>query len=386
GFKGCVEPFEIRDTISFENALVIEATITNVFEEQTVRLTRTFAFEDDGPQPESNAQVTIQVDNGTQFQFTEGESGNYISNQPFQAEQGRVYTLNIRTEDGRNYASREVRLTTDTPLENVSAERMVIGDGTEGMAILVDAFDPDNSSNFYRYEYEETYQIIAPLWTTEDLIAPNGPNICFVEVVSAPDDSDRVCYASVISNDIILTNTSNLDEDRVSRFVVRFINRNNPIISHRYSILVRQFVHSNETFTFFDTLDRISDEGSLFSQVQPGFVVGNVFSLDNEEEMVLGYFDVATVSEERIFFNYEDFFPDEELPPYFVRCILEAPPFTNPLGGGCLLSPLVFRGDVQFFAFNDDSEEGEGPFIVVPAACGDCTVIGESEVPSFWIE
>ncbi|MEO0902570.1 MAG: DUF4249 family protein, partial [Bacteroidota bacterium] len=154
GFKGCVEPFEIEDTISFESALVIEATITNVFQEQTVRLTRTFEFEDDGPQPESNAQVTIQIDNGTQFQFTEGDSGNYISNQPFQAEEGRVYTLNIRTADGRNYASREVRLTTDTPLENVSADRIVAGDGTEGMAILVDAFDPDNSSNFYRYEYD----------------------------------------------------------------------------------------------------------------------------------------------------------------------------------------------------------------------------------------
>ncbi|MEO0902940.1 MAG: DUF4249 family protein, partial [Bacteroidota bacterium] len=258
--------------------------------------------------------------------------------------------------------------------------------GTEGMAILVDAFDPDNSSNFYRYEYEETYQIISPSWTTEDLIAPNGPSDCAVEVINAPDDVGRVCYASVVSNDIILTNTSNLDEDRVSGFVVRFINRNNPIISHRYSILVRQFVQSIETFTFFDTLDRISDEGSLFSQVQPGFVAGNVFSLDNEEEMVLGYFDVATVSEERIFFNYEDFFPDEELPPFFVPCTIVAPPLADPDTGECILSPQVFRGDVQFFATNDDIGDGEGPFLVVPAACGDCTVIGESEVPSFWIE
>ena len=60
--------------------------------------------------------------------------------------------------------------------------------------------------------------------------------------------------------------------------MVRFINRNNYIISHRYSILVRQFVQSNEAFTFYETLNDLSRNESLFSETQPGFLAGNVSS------------------------------------------------------------------------------------------------------------
>lgn len=190
---------------------------------------------------------------------------------------------------------------------------------------------------------------------------------------------EQVCFNTEISNNIILTDTNDLEEDRVERFMVRFIDRDNFIISHRYSILVRQFVQSFEAYTFFETLRNFTGSESLFSGIQPGFLIGNVFSDQEPSEKVSGYFDVASVAEERIFFNYDDFFPGEDLPPYINSCQPVSPPFL-------VVVSQVREEVVKFFDLNPAPNILQGPYFVVPRECGDCTVIGESAAPEFWIE
>jgi hypothetical protein len=174
--------------------------------------------------------------------------------------------------------------------------------------------------------------------------------------------------------------------------MVRFINRDNYIITHRYSILVRQLVQSPEAYTFFETLNDFSGSESLFSETQPGFLQGNVYSSDNPDEKVLGYFDVASVSQQRIFFDYEDFFPGEPLPPYVDNCTPFAPNIFGVTSGPvpeefipCVLKPMVELGLVSYLRDNKDEIEG-GPYIVVPRVCGDCTELGSNQIPEFWTE
>ena len=81
---------------------------------------------------------------------------------------------------------------------------------------------------------------------------------------------------------------------------------------------MRQYVQSLEAFSYYDLLNQLSATGNALTQIQPGFIASNIFSTANRDEKVLGFFDVSSVTEERIFFNYEDFFPGEDLPPYFV--------------------------------------------------------------------
>ena len=144
-------------------------------------------------------------------------------------------------------------------------------------------------------------------------------------------------------------------------------------------------MQSNEAYAFFETLRDFSGSESLFSETQPGFLAGNISSLDNESEKVLGYFDVASVTEQRIFFNYSDFFPNEELPPYINPCRESAPVLINQ-GGECVLSKIVDNNQVRYVDVNSRPEVGPGPFIVVTRVCGDCTVLGGLEIPDFWIE
>lgn len=390
-FHSCVEPFEIEGVIEdFENALVVEATITNEMKQHQVFLTRTFDFDKNIPSAESNANVSV-IAEGTSFTFEETAPGVYVSSQSFAALPNTSYQLQITTQEGKTYSSNEVFLTPSTRLDGVRAERITNDVGEDGIAILVDSFDATGQSVNYRYTYQETYRIIAPDWRPFDLIPeePFNPNDC--DMVKVPrENEEQVCYATVFSNSIIQTNTNDLLEDRVSNFMVRFINRNNFIISHRYSILVRQFVQSNSAFRFYETLAQLSGNESLFSGIQPGFLQGNVFSEQDEEEKVLGLFDVASVTESRIFFNYTDFYPNEPLPPYFNACIRSAPPIKD-MTCGCVLRPIIENGFAVLFddkspSIIDPAQDNGGPFVIVPRVCGDCTALGEIEVPEFWTE
>lgn len=379
----CTEPFEPQ-TVTFESALVIDATITNEMKQHELFLSRTYRFEQGGPNEERNANVKIVDGVGNEFTFQETSPGTYVSEVAFSALAGTEYQLMVTTSNGRSYTSEMSKLPAFTQIDDLYAERLVNDDGVEGMAIMVDSYDASGNSKNYRYEYEETYKIIAPEWTTRDLIGdPAGG--CGLLVVPR-EGEEQVCYATVDSNSLILTDTNGFTEDRVSRFVVRFINRDNYILSHRYSILVRQFVQSNPAYTFFETLDEFSGSESLFSESQPGFLSGNVFSEEDPNEKVLGYFDVASVTERRLFFDYEDFFPGEALPPYIEPCVRNAPPLAAGIPPRCVLRTQVESNLVRYVDLNDSPEQMEGPYVVVPRVCGDCTEIGQVAVPPFWVE
>ncbi len=378
--SGCVEPFE-PETVTFESALVVEATITDEQKIQEIFLTRTFAFEEDGPEAERNATVVVRDNAGNTFTFAESEPGIYRSVSEFSAEAGRNYTLNITTNNGRSYSSSTIELPASRQLDRIYAERIINADGDEGIGIFADSFDPSGNPQNYRYSYEETFKIIAPNWNPQMLVGdPEGG--CNMFVVPRELD-EEVCYRTDASTNIIQIQTNTLDEDRVNRFLVRFINRNNYIITHRYSILVKQLIQSDASFNFYQTLNDFSGSESLFSETQPGFLQGNVSSDQDEEEKVLGYFDVATVDERRIFFDYEDFFEGERLPPYVNPCNSSAPILANE--AGCVLRPIVESNEVRYLSDNVPALN-EGPFRIVPRVCGDCTVLGSTEVPEFWVE
>lgn len=373
-FSGCIEPFEAKFE-DFESVIVVEATITNKLGQQRIFLTRTFEFDDDGPSPESNANVRVEG-GGNVFVFQESTPGVYLSTQTFAAEPNVDYQLLIETQNGKSYSSEQMTLTQATRIDDLRAERIFNDLGEDGVAILVDSFDPTGNSANYLYQYEETYKVIAPDWAPLDYVIQNLDGTEILELLPRSLD-EQTCYRTVVSSSIILANTSNLSEDRISDYMVRFIDSNNYILSHRYSILLKQFVLSNAAYTFYERLNLFSENESLFSENQPGFLEGNILSEDSREK-VLGFFSISSVSEERIFFDYEDFFPDERLPEYVDPC--------RPSGINAGLLEQVRANVVKYFGIIEDNVTGEVKNAVVPRVCGDCTVLGSSEIPEFWIE
>ena len=377
--SGCVETFDFESEIeSFESALVIEATITNENKQQEILLSRVYKLSGEIPIPEGNAQVKIVDNMNNEYVFVESDlSGLYFSSSPFSAMEGLEYTLVIITSNGAEYNSRPTNLTQFTIIDNVYAARDFNEEENEGVSIYIDSHDSTGNSKYYRFEYEEAYKIIAPRWDEVDYNCSfddfGNPLLWF----STRTYDEFICYNVVKSKDILITNTLSLEEDKLEKYRIRFLNRDNFIISHRYSIEVRQYIQSRQAHIYYETLKKISQNESLFSENQTGFIEGNVFAVEQHNEKVVGFFEVSSVDKKRIYFNYKDLFPGEFLPPYKAGCS----PFTPRPEDLCYA--LIQN---KFWDYNDPPGPNESNVWLVPRECGDCTALGKSEAPEFWID
>ena len=383
--NSCVEPYTIEES-TFDNALVIQATITNELKYHEIIISNTTPLEDTNFSPEQNASVKIIDDTQNTYIFQEITPGKYLSISEFKALPNINYTLVVTTNKGKSYTTQPVQLTTSTKIDDVYASKEIDELGNENISILVNSFDPTNKSKYYRYEYEETYKIIAPKWNAYDLVVTSNTYPFRIEKVLKTRE-EQICYNTVNSNTIIQKETNGLAEDRVLKFPVRVLSKDNTIISHRYSILVKQYVQSPEAFTFYKTLSKISGSESVFSQNQPGFFNGNIYSVENQNENVLGFFEVSSVTTKRMYFNYRDFFPDDALPPYFTTCEPFAPSNAIWAEDPSDLINAINSGTVKFYEDNAAPDfSNPGPYFVVIPECGDCNKFGTNIKPDFWVE
>ncbi|AUP81467.1 DUF4249 domain-containing protein [Flavivirga eckloniae] len=386
-FNSCVEPINIDNSSTSEDVIVIEAIITNELKRHEIKISKTFELNQDGPSPESNAEVKIIDASQNVYNFNEDTPGKYISTSEFAATPNNTYQLSITTSKGDSYTSNPLTLTNETQIEDVNYTAETNENGTLGVSIFVNSFDPLGNSKYYRYEYEETYKIIAPYWSNLDAILTSATTFYTAQKTK----EERVCYNSLSSTGIIQTETTKLSEDRVTQKLVRFIPANDFIITHRYSILVKQYVQSLESYTYFKTLNELSGSESLLSQNQPGFISSNIVSVNNPNQKVLGFFDVSSVSSKRIFFNFRDLFPfPEKRPAHIVPCELLAPR-VNATNGNSLVE-IIREGRLKYYTLNGEPPfeppliPDGGPYVMVIPKCGDCTTLGSNVVPDFWVE
>ena len=372
---GCTEPFPV-ESIEFEETLVVESTITNEMKKQVVKVSRTIPLESFGQEIEDNATVRIEVSDGTTFDFSQDvETGSYISNMEFQAIADVDYTLKIITADGRSYSSSAVTMTPIVEIDRIYSE-LVSENGIEGIQVFVDAGNITNDAKYFRYEYEETYKVQLPSVAKFNFEIQNFSEFTGAfDLVTTPieDWPDRdVCYPSFSSIGVIQISTANLGENQILRFPVRFISKSSPILRERYSILVKQYVQSQEAFIFYQILEDLGNVESLLSQGQPGFVTGNITSDIDSEERVLGFFEATSVSTERIYFDYTDF--GLELPPYFVECEDLA---SNIISSRELRQKLAFEG-YQIFFFEKKPVDGGTPrpiYHIAQSECTECAIL-----------
>lgn len=373
---GCIEPYEF-ETETYENVLVLEATLTDELKHHEVLLSRSFMVGEDAPVPQTGANVRITDDSGNEFRFLEAGPGRYESAEAFAALDGRNYQLIINTQGGQ-YESALTPLAKSSGIDNLYARRTTYN-GNDGVALQVDNFNTPEAARYYRYKYEETYKIISRFIYNYDLVYVNGR---FAEVWKTKEET--TCYNTVASNDIILASTSSLERNDLEGFLVRFIDRLNPIGSRRYSIHVKQYALSPEAFAYYETLKKLSGSDNVFSQNQPGFVTGNVFNVDDREEKVVGMFNVSSVSEKRIYFNYSDFYDPRELRPHFTENCDIGTPSLIPTPD--FLISFLEMGLVKYLGPSGLVGDDVGPYKVVNAPCVDCTLLGTNEVPDFWVE
>jgi hypothetical protein len=397
-FSSCIEEFDAQ-TKSFERLLVINALLTDEEKKHHVQLSRVFSFEEDIPEVETGARVMIIDEVGIEYPFEEVAPGDYASVNAFAAKEGSTYNLVVTLADGQKYISDKVTTPQKVPIDQLNAKRYFNDQGEEGVGIFLDNTSGQGDATFFRYEYEETYKIIAPNWDPFEMVVGHYiacDSIWYRVDIKPRTEEQRICFGTAKSNRLIMTNTSELELAKVKDFEIRFINRNNYIMSHRYSLLARQYSQTREAYNFYEALSDFSSSSLVFSNVQPGFLEGNIFPVNKSTEKVVGYFEVTSVAEKRMYFDYQDLFPNEELPPYAVNCSTPTAPQLITAGYHCNgfrncdgdcespLIELILINEITFVAANEDNFNQ--PYFVLLRPCGDCTTLGSNQVPEFWTE
>ncbi|UZO79787.1 DUF4249 domain-containing protein [Aquimarina sp. ERC-38] len=413
--KGCIETVPL-ETEGYEDIIVIEALLTDEFKEQEIQISRSYRFEDSLAVKETGAEVRVVDDAQRTFTFLEASPGIYKSTEAFSPSQDRTYQLQISTTDGRSYRSDFVNVEPPASLERVYAERTITDNDFEGIGIFVDSEGFSDQPGYFRYEYEETFVLESPFWSRFLIVPPNEPSIDISKKVQSiefdlkpKDFEDRICYRTEASNSLILTDTENQTNNNVEGFRVRFVEMGDYRLRDRFSINVTQISQSRDTYRFYELLNNFSASENIFSQIQPGFIEGNIVSDSNSDEQVLGLFTISSVSSKRIFLNFKDFFPEAPLPDYIASCT----PDTNyrpnlpvismeieetPSDLDNLLTAIL--GNIEFFMrstelryFFTSALVDEQPMprfvisnipIMVPNECADCRIFGSNIRPDFW--
>ncbi|KLT71514.1 MULTISPECIES: DUF4249 domain-containing protein [Flavobacterium] len=382
--SSCTEQYVFK-TNTFESILVVQANITNELKKQEIKITRSYRLEENGPTPEDGATVYVTDSDKNTYEFEfEKSSGFYVSNTPFQAITGKLYQLNITSKDGKSYSSEVETLTT---VNEIKVEPIIETiDGEKGVQIRVTSNDPTSKSQFYRFEFEETYKVVAPDWNPNTIIVdPSNPGPYFTYLVVPHKKEARVCYTTKKSDDIILISNVGLSEDRID-LPIRFIGVKDPIILQRYSIIVREYVQNLASYTYYKTLKSLSTSASLLSQVQPGFNYGNLKSNDDADQKIVGYFEVSSVSSKRIFFNFRDIFIQDQYPPFFTPCYVKE--YANCWGevgcSGPKIHSLVAGSGFEEVYYAQRNKMAT--LLFVTAGCGDCSKISSNIRPLFWVD
>jgi hypothetical protein len=369
----CVDPFSIKN-ISSSNRLVVEGVFSNLLKKHQIFLSReTSTLADNKLIAEKGATVTISDQFGNVVSLNEAAPGTYETPE-ISAQPGNVYILHIKTGNGDEYSSAEVPFQDGIDLDSVYA-RYVFNpnENVKGIQVYVDTHDPDNKHGFYRWNYIATYEVHAPF--PSNWVWLGGNNFDFRY------DGIDTCYVSDTLKNILIQSTTDLERNKLTGQKLQFIREYSHILRYRYCIFVQQFCISKESYSYWENVRNMSEQTGTLSEVQPGSLAGNIVSVTNPDEMVLGYFDACHVSEKRVFFSAIDFYREGLKDPSTLRsnCYYIAPILISQ---NDLADKMpVYESTMLIWEFY-----GSNPaiFELMPKSCCDCRDQGPTDRPPFF--
>lgn len=360
----CKNEYTVPFKSSDKSLLVVEGAL-NANGITNVKLTKTFKLADTAMLvPELNAQLLIEGKNGSIVPMYEVGDGIYKSDAETFTN-GVQYRLNISTANGKNYVSDYTSVRDNPDIDSVEWEQ-----NSDGLQLSVSTHNSANNTRFYRWEYEETWEIHSAYYSFYKL---QGGYV----VARDAGDSVFTCWKYNKSSDILLGTSAQLAADIISEKPLLLIGNNTERLGYRYSVLVRQYGLDEKSYKFYELIKKNTESiGSIFD-AQPTELIGNIHSLTNPEEIVVGYITACPIKEKRIFIS------KNEVPgwAFLMQCSQD------------IVVPNTPDGFATYFSGNKywpyDWNEKFGITVISWKAalpeCTDCTLRGgNNQKPTYW--
>lgn len=359
-------PLEIE---GLEPILVIDGSITDNEGPYTINLAFSTGVYSGDQIPVEEAIVEIVEENGVQEILSENEPGQYTTSLGgMQGTPGKSYKINIRLKDGRVYESEYQKMPPSIAIESVGSTLeyrylSIAEPEVPGFQFEITSEEAENSENYMLWAMEATFKYESDF--TIDYVYDRR------RVSAYPNPSEfRTCWRTDQVNEVFTFNTATLSKPKIERMPLHFEIATQRELSIRYSLLVKQFNISQEAYIFWNKLKgQIENQESLYSS-QPFQFRGNVYNVENPDELVLGFFMVAGLDEERIFVDHP-----AELDLSYSYC---TPDFMSYGFVG-----LLPRSSWPVYIYEDES----GQRALAEKECFDCRELdGSLTPPDFWVE
>lgn len=315
-FFGCKEEFPVVSK-SNEHTLVIEGGITNNPGPYSVRLSLTSPIEQPFEVqkiPYLGCKVTISDDKGNSELLAESGPGIYRSAEGgIQGQVGNEYRVTVVTSDGTEYETGFQRMEEGVGIDSLYAELTYHQDldypfGLPGYQFYTDTKTAPDQETYILWNMVETYKYFADyqmygLALFGNLFYMNRDADSISSLLGQNYDTLYTCWNTQTVSNFYTGKTSNLTIPQIDHQPLHFVSTDSKKISERYSLLLQQYSISKEAYYFWKGIeDQISEENFLYTK-QPYNVVGNLKNKNNPDELVLGYFTVASVDQKRVFID-----------------------------------------------------------------------------------
>ncbi|MEP1032949.1 DUF4249 domain-containing protein [Ekhidna sp.] len=247
-----------------QNLVVVQGWLTDSLGNQSIRLTRSNGFsEDTQVVPIETAQVIVQSRFGEVFNYIYNSDGFYIADTPYKGTSGTEYRVRIVLD------TIEIRSEWDEMPKAIS-----IGD------LQVDSFEENDPNNS-----DQQITIFYPKITTTDpvnqknyyrwVFFKNGETYTEPEPITI--QNDRLFDGNLIPNNFQIFGYDSGEEMTVQLQSIS-------AASHAYLSLLKS---------------QITTLGTT-SGTTPAIVTGNLFYVDDDSQLVLGYFGAISSSAETV--------------------------------------------------------------------------------------
>ena len=367
---GCKEKFISPAPAVVTGYLVIEGVVNNGGGPTNIRLSRTSKLTDTAKKNETGALVQLEDNRNNKISFSETGKGNYsVAN--LQLDTSLRFRLNIKTANNEIYQSDFVSINNNPPIDSVNWIQ-----DNNGVQLYVNTNDPTNSTRYYQWEYNETWEIHSGYYAILKWATKIGPNNTQLATVAYRDSNDAqifTCYQFNASSNIIAGSSARLAQD-IIHLPLTQIPANTRRISALYSILVRQYSWSKQGYEFLDRMKKNTETvGSIFDP-QPSELNSNFRCISNQLQPVIGFLNICTIREKRIFIKNKDLLNWDYRAPCTDQIIPNISDSIKQKAIGTLpIVPVVEDPFGNIVTFN-----------IASPLCVDCRLSGTNVKPPYW--
>ena len=296
----CIDNFKTISG-SAEGLFCVDASLVKNHKIQRVVLSRSVGNTEDTIPFEGNCSVYVEDELGNTRNFTEVSQGVYeaaIDDEYLVI--NRQYRLHIETEDGEIYQSDFDKLYDCPPVDSFyyMYEYKYSNQQKEnvfGFQFYVDVQVKEGYASFYRWMFEEDWEWRIPyvyygIW--------NGN-----ELQKDVKDFSR-CFKHIETSSLSCTSTENLENTTIKKRVpIFFLRYYSQKLRYRYALLTKQVSLSSNAYAYWQQKKvEIQESGGMYT-TQPSQNITNITNINNEDELVLGYFWVGKETEKRYLIN-----------------------------------------------------------------------------------